>query len=53
MMNTTNRELNMNELAMVTGGVEVISEAEIFCGSDPINQNEFGIPRGGKITVRV
>ena len=53
MMNTTNRELNMNELEMVTGGVEVISEAEIFCGSDPINQNDNGIPRGGKLGIRV
>ncbi|MBQ3795490.1 MAG: hypothetical protein II842_04280 [Butyrivibrio sp.] len=53
MMNTNNRELNMNELSMVTGGTEAMYEAEIFCGSDPINPNEFGIPRGGKVTVRV
>jgi hypothetical protein len=51
MMNTNNRELNMNELEMVAGGTEVMYEAEIFCGSDPVGQN--GIPRGGKLGVRV
>ena len=41
MMNTNNRELNMNELAIVTGGIRVKA-------SDPIFHNENGIPRGGK-----
>ena len=52
MMNTNNRELNMNELAMVTGGIRVKSQKEAFNENELMN-GTVGIPRGGKVTVRV
>ena len=53
MMNTNNRELNMNELAMVTGGIRVKGQKEAFNENDPMNNLEVEIPRGGRVQVRV
>ena len=53
MMNMNNRELNMNELAMVTGGIRVKSQKEACNENGLMNNVEVGIPRGGRVTDRV
>ena len=52
MMNMNNRELNMNELEMVTGGIRVKTHKEAL-DECPNVINENGIPRGGRLQVRV
>ncbi len=52
MMNMNNRELNMNELAMVSGGVRVKTHKEALNECPNVNDIN-GIPRGGRVQVRV
>lgn len=58
-MDKDNKELNMNDLTMVNGGADVTVEPEVaieadsFIENNPLNAEEVGIPRGGKLKVRV
>ncbi len=47
-----NRELNMNELAMVNGGIRVKTHKETLDECPNVNDKN-GIPRGGRVKVRV
>ena len=58
MLNRDCRKLNMDELSQVAGGIRVLSEAGSFDitepeAADPMNEKRVGIPRGGKLSVRV
>ncbi len=51
MLNRNYRKLNINELEKVAGGIRVLNETENNYSPDPSNM--AGIPRGGKLQVRV
>jgi hypothetical protein len=53
MMNTNYRELNIDELAMVAGGIRVKTNSEASYEEIPTSHEFDGIPRGGKVSVRV
>ncbi len=52
MINTNNRQLNLNELAMVTGGIRINHQKESSC--DNICKNStVGIPLYRRVQIRV
>ncbi len=56
MMNTNYRELNIDELTMVIGGIRVKSENVVENEAEDFivpTEQMVGIPRGGKLRVRV
>ncbi len=53
MSNRNYRKLNMNELEKVAGGIRVLGESGDFGNADPVDTNKVGIPRGGRVQVRV
>ena len=53
MMNTNYKEMNIDELAMVTGGAEVSAQEVDINVNDWRDPHENGIPRGGRFGVRV
>ena len=53
MKNTIIRKLNMEELEMVTGGVELEIRVKTSVEDDQADGESFAIPRGGKIRLGV
>ena len=59
MLNRNYRKLDMNELDKVAGGIRVLGENGDFNNpenndsTDPKEKNLGGIPRGGRLGVRV